>query len=55
MTYRGIWPTVRKVTKNYRTGVSIAKKAMHQIEERLSRMEGLESWFINIKPAEGTG
>lgn len=55
MTYRGIGPKVRKVTKNYRTGVSVTKTAMRQIEERLSRMAGLESWFIHIKPVEGIG
>lgn len=55
MTYRGIKPSVRKVTKTYRNGVSVTKKAMRKIEQRLNRMAGLESWFINIKPLEKIG
>jgi len=50
MTYRGIKPTVRKVAKSYRKGISVAKKAMHDIEARLERTEGLENWFIKIVP-----
>ncbi|MCU7880620.1 MAG: transposase [Candidatus Thiodiazotropha sp. (ex Lucinoma aequizonata)] len=48
MTYRGIKPTVRKVTKSYRKGVTVAKKAMLGIESRLERTTGLEHWFIKI-------
>ena len=50
MTYRSIKPTVRKVSKVYRKGVSVAKKAMREIEARLVRSAGLESWFITIYP-----
>ncbi|MCU7909561.1 MAG: hypothetical protein KZQ71_13770 [Candidatus Thiodiazotropha sp. (ex Lucinoma aequizonata)] len=32
MMYRGIKPTVRKVTKSYRKGVIVVKKAMLSIE-----------------------
>ena len=32
MTYRGIKPTVRKVTKVYRKGISVAKNAMQAVE-----------------------
>jgi hypothetical protein len=55
MTYRGIKPTVRKVAKAYRAGVSVAKKAMRDIEQRLSRKVGLEPWFITIKPEAQMG
>ena len=48
MTYKGIKPSVRKVTKLYRSGISVAKKAMREIEERLERKPGLESWFIKV-------
>jgi hypothetical protein len=41
---------VRKVSKVYRKGVSVAKQAMQEIEARLERMEGLEDWFIKIVP-----
>ena len=55
MTYRGITPTVRKVTKIYRQGRSVAKKIMRKIEERLERTKGLEPWFIKIVPQPQTG
>ena len=55
MTYRGITPSVRKVTKLYRTGISVARKAMGEIEGRLERKPGLESWFIKITPAPQMG
>jgi hypothetical protein len=55
MTYRGIKPTVRKITKVYQTGISVARKAMREIEERLQRKPGLESWFIRITPPPQMG
>ena len=53
MTYKGIKPIVRKVTKVYRSGVSLTKKAMKSIEARLERKNGLEWWSINIFPMTG--
>ncbi|MCU7880655.1 MAG: hypothetical protein KZQ66_14640 [Candidatus Thiodiazotropha sp. (ex Lucinoma aequizonata)] len=50
ITYRGIKPTVRKITKSYRKGVTVAKKAMLGIKSRLERTTGLEHWFIKIAP-----
>jgi hypothetical protein len=55
MTYRGIKPSVRKVNKVYRKGISVAKQAMQDIEQRLERTEGLEDWFIKIVPQSQTG
>ncbi|MCU7879898.1 MAG: hypothetical protein KZQ66_06495 [Candidatus Thiodiazotropha sp. (ex Lucinoma aequizonata)] len=55
MTYRGIKPTVRKVTKSYRKGATVAKKAILGIESRLERTTGLEHWFIKIVPQPQTG
>ncbi|MBL3619679.1 MAG: ISAzo13 family transposase [gamma proteobacterium endosymbiont of Lamellibrachia anaximandri] len=55
MTYRGIKPTVRKVTKSYRKGVTVAKRAMLDIESRLERTTDLEHWFIKIAPQPQTG
>ena len=55
MTYRGLKPTVRKVTKVYRKGISVAKSAMRHIEARLERTAGLEDWFIAIAPQPQTG
>ncbi len=48
MADRGIKPTVCKVVKVYRSGVSVAKQAMPEIEKRLQRKPGLEFWFIKI-------
>jgi len=50
MTYKGIKPTVRRITRIYKTGVTVAKKNMQEIECRLNRKEGLEPWFITILP-----
>lgn len=50
MTYRRIKPTVRKITKVYQKGISVAKSAMWDIEARLERNEELEHWFIKIVP-----
>ena len=55
MTYRGIKPTVGKISKAYRTGVSVARKAMCEIEKQLERKPGLESWFIKIIPQPPAG
>ena len=55
MTYQGIKPTVRKVTNLYRTCVSVAKKAMREIEKRLERKPGLESWSIKINAQPNLG
>ena len=50
MTYRGIKPTVRKVTRVYCKGITVAKQVMHEIELRIERAAGLEDWFIKIGP-----
>jgi hypothetical protein len=55
MTYKGIGPTVRKVTRLYKSGNSVAKNAMRKIEARLERKEGLEPWFITIFPESNLG
>ena len=55
MTYRHLKPSVRKVCKVYRKGVSVAKQAMQDIEARLERTEGLEDWFMKIVPRPQTG
>ena len=55
MTYKGIKPTVRKVKKTYRLGISVAKKAMKEINKRLERTTGLEPWFIKIVAMQPTG
>ena len=55
MTYRSIPPTVRKVAKVYRKGVTVTKQSYREIEARLLRKTGLEPWFITIRPEALTG
>ncbi len=50
MTYKSIKPTVRLIKKVYKSGISIARKEMEAIEQKLVRKEGLEKWFITIYP-----
>ena len=55
MTYKGLRPIVRKITKSYQAGVSLTTKAMRELERRLDRKPGLESWFITISPKRCLG
>lgn len=50
MTYAGLNPAVRLVRKVYQSGVTVAKSEMQDLEKTLSRMPGLEKWFIQLKP-----
>lgn len=55
MTYGGIKPVVKLVRKMYKSGVTLTKEAMVEVEERLSRKPGLEPWFITIEPHSDLG
>lgn len=55
MTYRGIKPTVRKISKIYYKGITIEKKLMPKIEARLTRNSKLKSWFFTITPLKQMG
>ena len=55
MTYRGIKPRVQLIRKIYKTGVRLSKKAMRTVEAKMNRLNGLEKWFITIKPAQVSG
>lgn len=56
MTYRQSRPVVVKMVKKvYRSGVTIKKKAMLAIEEKLERKKGLEPWSIRISPQAQMG
>lgn len=48
MTYRGLNPIVKRVSKVYHSGVRLTKKAMEGVEAQISRMPGLEKWFLTI-------
>ena len=51
MTWKGIHPIIELTDKVYEKGISITKKAMRFIEERLIRNPVLPKWDILIKPA----
>jgi Rhodopirellula transposase DDE domain len=55
MTWRGVHPVVMAVTKLYRTGVTLSKKAMELLEQRLDRDPVLGKWFLSIKPLTASG
>jgi hypothetical protein len=50
MTWQKIKPTVKLVTATYETGKKLSLKAMTLLEERFEREEGLEKWFVQIRP-----
>jgi len=54
MTWKGRHPVVELVTTAYQTGVSLTKEAMAQVETQLTRLAGLEKWFVEIVPATAT-
>jgi hypothetical protein len=54
MTWKGRHPVVAVVTTAYQTGVSLTKAAMAEVETHLTRLAGLEKWFVDIVPATAT-
>lgn len=57
MTWQGRRPVVTLVTTTYAKGVKLTEEAMAEVERQLSRLPGLEKWFVDIVPARdgGTG
>ena len=51
MTWRGRHPVVELVTAVYATGVTLTKEAMDGIEAQITRLPGLDKWFIDIVPS----
>jgi hypothetical protein len=51
MTWRGQHPVVALVTSVYKTGITLSKAAMAGIEAQVTRLPGLEKWFVDIMPA----
>ena len=51
MTWKGLHPVVKLSEKVYSKGVSLCKKAMEKVEERLKRNPLLPKWDILIMPA----
>jgi len=54
MTWKGTHPIVELVTTSYKTGVKLTKAAMQAVEAQLTRLPGLEKWFVDISPTAAT-
>jgi Rhodopirellula transposase DDE domain len=50
MTWKGLPPTVKVISKTYPRGISLTKKEMQPIERRLERNPLLPKWDILIRP-----
>ena len=50
MTWKGTHPIVDLVTTTYQTGVTLTKEAMEVVETQITRLPGLEKWFVDIVP-----
>jgi hypothetical protein len=48
MTWKGQHPMVALVTTAYQRGVTLTKEAMAAVEAQLTRLPGLEKWFVDI-------
>jgi hypothetical protein len=51
MTWKGRSPVVEVTHKEYLRGITLSKKAMRTVEERLERHPELPKWAILIRPA----
>ena len=52
MTWKGTHPLVELVTTRYQTGVKLSKAAMQALEAQITRLPGLERWFVDIRPRQ---
>jgi len=50
MTWKGIHPLVALSRKGYQKGVTLGKRAMQEVEDRLERHPKLSNWDILIQP-----
>jgi hypothetical protein len=50
MKWKGKPPVVKFVKGVYETGKKLSQRAMSLLEQRFEREEGLEKWFVMIKP-----
>jgi transposase len=50
MTWKGNHPIVSLVTTTYASGVRLTKDAMAALEAQVTRLPGLEKWFVDIVP-----
>ena len=55
MTWKGNHPIVSLVTTIYASGVRLSKDAMQALETQVTRLPGLEKWFVDFCPAAPVG
>jgi len=55
MSWKGKHPIVSLVTTTYASGVRLTKDAMEALEAQVSRLPGLEKWFVDICPVAPAG
>ena len=48
MTWKGRHPVVELMTATYQRGVTLTQAAMAAVEAQLTRLPGLEKWFVDI-------
>jgi hypothetical protein len=48
MTYNGVKPIVKLMTKVYKTGVSLTKSQMLEVEKKIVRTKGIEKWSVTV-------
>lgn len=51
MTWKGNHPVVQMVNTLYDAGVRLSKAAMEEVETRITRLAGLDKWFVDIIPS----
>ena len=55
MTWKGNHPIVSLVSATYASGVRLTKDAMEALEAQVTRLPGLEKWFVDILPIAPDG
>ena len=55
MSWKGNHPLVSLVTTTYASGVRLTKDAMEELESQITRLPGLEKWFVDIIPSTPVG
>ena len=50
MTYKLIKLKVKLVRKIYKNGITLTKQELEEVEQNITRKEGLEKWFFTIQP-----
>ena len=50
MTWKGQHPSVELLQTTYHIGVKLSQKAMQAVEAQVSRLPGLDKWFVEIRP-----